>query len=207
MTTLTQRGLAVLVTNARDAYSAIHGLRFHPYRSLKNLVILQFKGQLKALVLALIKFYQRNISPHKGFCCAYAAYTSDPSCSALGYRAIRRFGVLDGLFVLDRRFVRCGMANRIAKGARPMPMQRQSGYIECGGCDAIGCDTPLGGSSWSCHEFLKILDGCFGCSCDWPTRDRTASGYRKSTPDNEEAVKRRSRLLRKANTPTDPPKS
>lgn len=169
---------------------------------------------MKALALAAIKLYQRNISPHKGFCCAYAAYTSDASCSALGYRAIRRFGVLVGLFVLDRRLARCGMANRIAKGARPMPMpmQRQSGYIDCGGCDAggcdaIGCDTPLGSSNWSCHEFLKILDGCSGCSCDWPTRGGAASGYRESTPDNEEAVKRRSRLLREANSPTDPPAS
>ncbi|WP_161008145.1 membrane protein insertion efficiency factor YidD [Duganella flavida] len=169
---------------------------------------------MKALALTAIKFYQRNISPHKGFCCAYAAYTSDASCSELGYRAIRRFGVWDGLFVLDRRLARCGMANRIAKGSRSMGMrmQRQSGYIDCGGCDtggchASGCDTPLGGSNWSCHEFLKILDGCSGCSCDWPARGGAASSYREGTPDNEEAVRRRSRLLREANTPTDPPAS
>ena len=205
MRTLTQRGLAILVTNAKDVYSAIDGLRFRPYHFFKNFVILQLNEQLNALALAAIKFYQRNISPHKGFCCAYAAYTSDPSCSALGYRAIRRFGVWDGLLVLDRRLVRCGMANRIAK--RALPIQRQSGYVDCGGCDFGGCDTPFGGSSWSCHEFLKILDGCSGCSCSWPTRNRAASGYRDGTPDNEEAVKRRSRLLREANTPTDPPAS
>jgi len=157
---------------------------------------------MRALALGAIKFYQRYISQYKGFCCAYAAYTSDASCSTLGYRAIRRYGVLDGLSVLNRRLARCGMASRIAKVARPMPMlrRRQSGHIDCG-----GCDTPIGGSSWSCHDLLKILGGCSGCSCEWPTRGRATSAYREGTPDNEEAVKRRSRLLREANTPTDTP--
>ena len=171
---------------------------------------------MKALALAAIKFYQREISPHKGFCCAYAAYTSDASCSALGYRAIRRFGVWNGLIVLDRRLARCKIAHKISIDARlmprPMPVQRQAGYIDCGGCDAGGCDvmgchTSLGGSSWSCHGFLSALDGCTGCNCDWPTRRRSANGYREGAPDNEEAVKRRSRLLREACTPTQPPAS
>lgn len=188
-------------------YSAIDRLRFRSYHSLKSFVILQFKQQMKALALAAIKFYQRYISQYKGFCCAYAAYTSDASCSTLGYRAIRRYGVWDGLSVLNRRLVRCGTASRIATVARQMPMlmRRQSGYIDCGGCDAGGCDIPLGGSSWSCHDFLKILDCCSGCSCEWPTRGRATSGYREGTPDNEEAVRRRSRLLREANTPPDTP--
>ena len=158
---------------------------------------------MKALALAAIRFYQQYISPRKGFCCAYAAYTSDASCSALGYRTIRRFGVWIGLAVLDRRLARCGTAHRIANNTRPPPVQAQAGYLDCGGCDAggcdgIGCDTPGGGSSWWCRGLGGAVDACSGCGCDWPTRRGSAKGYRKGSPDNEEAVKRRSRLLRKA---------
>lgn len=187
----------------RRVYSAIDEPRFRPYHSLRNVVLLKSKEQMKVLALAAIKFYQRKISPHKGFCCAYAAYTSDASCSALGYRAIRRFGVWDGLIVLDRRLARCGMAHRITSRARPMvlpmPKRRQAGHVDCSGCDASGCD------AIGCDTPLSALDGCAGCSCDWPTRRGSANGFRKGTPDNEEAVKRRSRLLREGSTPTDPP--
>lgn len=58
---------------------------------------------MKILVLAAIRFYQRKLSPHKGFSCAYAACTGHARCSALGYRAVRRLGVWHGLSVLDRR--------------------------------------------------------------------------------------------------------
>ena len=165
---------------------------------------------MKALALAAIAFYQRRISPHKGFCCAYAGYTSDASCSVLGYRAIRRFGVWDGLAVLDRRLARCGAAHRIGHRARPIavPMRRYAGYIDCGGCDiggcdGIGCDGPSGGMRSLCDGFTSGVDACSGGSCDWPRRRGTPQGYRKGKLDNEDAVRRRSRLLREGRQ--DPP--
>lgn len=157
---------------------------------------------MKALALAAIRFYQRFMSPYKGFRCAYAAYTSDPSCSALGYRAIRRFGVWDGLAVLDRRLARCGTAHRIAHAARPMPMQRQAGFIDCdlGGCDGIGCgDVPSGRSAANCvGSTAEVALECMSCNCDW-RRKRHAGNSRvsgRSRPENEDAVRRRSRQLR-----------
>ncbi|MDQ1813775.1 membrane protein insertion efficiency factor YidD [Massilia sp. CCM 9210] len=54
---------------------------------------------MKTLALSAIGFYQRHLSPYKGFRCAYCAYTGNASCSALGARAIRRYGVWDGLGV------------------------------------------------------------------------------------------------------------
>jgi putative component of membrane protein insertase Oxa1/YidC/SpoIIIJ protein YidD len=46
----------------------------------------------RAFLLA-IGLYQKYLSPHKGFCCAYRTHTGRAGCSALGFRAVRRYGV------------------------------------------------------------------------------------------------------------------
>jgi putative component of membrane protein insertase Oxa1/YidC/SpoIIIJ protein YidD len=58
---------------------------------------------MKTLVFGAIRFCQRALSPHKGFCCADAAVNGHGSCTALCYRAIRRYGVWRGIAVLDKR--------------------------------------------------------------------------------------------------------
>ncbi len=136
---------------------------------------------MKALALAAIRFYQRYLSPHKGFRCAYAAYTSDRSCSALGYRAIRRFGVLDGIVVLDRRLARCGTAYRLARPAPSAMLKHQAGFLDCGGCDGVGCD---------------VTDACdLANCCDWNSKRKT----NRVDADNEAAIRQRSRQLRERN--------
>ena len=159
---------------------------------------------MKALALAAIRFYQRFISPRKGFCCAYAAYTGDASCSALGYRAIRRFGLRHGMAVLERRLARCGAAcTMLARAPQPRaPSQRrQAGFLDCGGCDVGGCGD-LPGCSGGKGAGLNVAD-CLNCgSCDWPTKNKAAGGKRyKGNAENEAAVKRRSRLLREQHRP------
>ncbi|MES2323060.1 MAG: membrane protein insertion efficiency factor YidD [Pseudomonadota bacterium] len=92
---------------------------------------------LKSIFLFAIRFYQRVLSPRKGYCCAYRSHTGNASCSSLGYRAIRRFGVLRGLLMLDARFEKCGIAARRYRPApRPLALRHQSGS-----CDP-GCDIP-----------------------------------------------------------------
>lgn len=103
---------------------------------------------MKFLVLSAIRVYQLAISPYKGFCCAYAAHTGHASCSALGYRAIRRLGVWHGLSALDRRLQKCGIAHR---RHHSHVLGRQGGFLDCGGCDVGSCDV---GS----------------CDCDWRRR-------------------------------------
>ncbi|MES2318123.1 MAG: membrane protein insertion efficiency factor YidD [Pseudomonadota bacterium] len=99
---------------------------------------------MKSIALSAIRFYQRTISPHKGFCCAYAAYSGRSSCSALGYRAIRRLGVWKGLGALDRRLEKCGVAARRGQAGA---LGRQGGFLDCG-CDVGVLD--LFGSACSC---------------------------------------------------------
>ncbi len=90
---------------------------------------------LKFAALAAIRFYQTALSPYKGFRCAYAATSGCASCSALGYRAIRRFGLLKGIEVLRWRFEECGEAYRSMRPAQPMALGNQRGDCDCGGCD------------------------------------------------------------------------
>ena len=57
---------------------------------------------MKQLLLALIRFYQRNISPAFPGKCRFR-----PTCSAYAAEAISKYGVLKGGFLALRRFLRC----------------------------------------------------------------------------------------------------
>jgi uncharacterized protein len=54
------------------------------------------------MALALIRAYQRAISPALGDVCRYA-----PSCSHYAYEAIERHGLLKGAWLGLRRLMRC----------------------------------------------------------------------------------------------------
>jgi uncharacterized protein len=116
--------------------------------------------------LFLIRGYQRVISPFKGYRCAFHAHTGNASCSALGYRVIRRFGVWQGVVLLRRRLYLCGVAYR-----RYAPVHRRPWIQQRGDCD-LGCDIgdlPSGKSMLRLCECLNYGD-CM--SCDWPRRGK-----------------------------------
>lgn len=58
---------------------------------------------MKRLLLGLIRFYQRYLSPLKGgpTCRFY------PSCSQYAFEAVERYGVLRGGYLAIRRVLRC----------------------------------------------------------------------------------------------------
>ena len=120
---------------------------------------------MRSAALGAIRLYQRWVSPHKGFVCAYRVHTGRCGCSELGYRAIRRFGLGKGWLVLRERTGLCGVAHR-----RHSPAPRRPRASERGDCD-LGCDLDLLPSSGK-------LNGCnvFSCcdvgSCDWPDRKK-----------------------------------
>jgi len=131
---------------------------------------------MKSLALGAIRFYQRFISPRKGFCCAYAAIKGQGSCSGLGYRAIRRYGLWRGIAVLDKRLEKCGVTyrrqqRRVAHGV----LSRQAGFLDCA-CNAPAvCDLPCSGLAGceiphSCSNLMCCGD-LMNCSvCDWRRR-------------------------------------
>lgn len=120
-----------------------------------------------ALALAAIRFYQRVISPYKGFSCALRAGTGGASCSAYGHAVIARFGLRRGLGLLQRRFELCGHVHaRLRAAPPPHPrLKYQRGFCDApcdlpcdghGPCvsadaaiDALGCVADVGECAWS----------------------------------------------------------
>ena len=62
----------------------------------------------KRILLWLIRFYQRSISPRHPACCRFI-----PTCSQYALEAIQRYGALKGGFLALRRILRC---NPFCKG-------------------------------------------------------------------------------------------
>ena len=69
---------------------------------------------MKALALASIRFYKRNISGALPPGCRF-----QPTCSEYGYEAIERHGVLKGIPMTIWRLARCNPLNR--GGVDPVP--------------------------------------------------------------------------------------
>lgn len=57
---------------------------------------------MKKLILALVRFYQKVISPIKGPTCRFY-----PVCSQYAYTAIARFGVIKGGWLALKRILKC----------------------------------------------------------------------------------------------------
>ena len=72
---------------------------------------------MRGIVLALIRFYQRSISPGRGVSCRY-----QPTCSRYTYEAVERFGAARGTWMGLRRIVRCHPGR--AGGYDPVPARR-----------------------------------------------------------------------------------
>ena len=57
---------------------------------------------MKQFLLALIRFYQRNVSPFFPARCRFR-----PTCSAYACEAIQKYGAMKGGYLALRRFLRC----------------------------------------------------------------------------------------------------
>lgn len=57
---------------------------------------------MKQLLLSLIRFYRRNISPTRPPCCRFI-----PTCSEYALTAIERYGARKGGWLALRRILRC----------------------------------------------------------------------------------------------------
>ncbi len=57
---------------------------------------------MKKVLLAMIRFYGRNISPYFPARCRFI-----PTCSAYAMEAINKYGAAKGLFLAVKRFLRC----------------------------------------------------------------------------------------------------
>lgn len=124
---------------------------------------------MRSAALFAIELYQRYLSPHKGYCCAYRIYTGSASCSVLGYRAIRRFGLWDGLALLRERLALCGVAYRRWRARIRAPRERarlvaprERGFVD-GLCDVTMCIPDPGDLA---NAACDMSSSCGGSPCD-----------------------------------------
>ena len=57
---------------------------------------------MKKVLLALIRFYRRAISPYTPAACRFT-----PTCSQYAYEAITKYGAIKGGWLAFRRLMRC----------------------------------------------------------------------------------------------------
>ncbi|WP_146396740.1 membrane protein insertion efficiency factor YidD [Pseudobythopirellula maris] len=122
---------------------------------------------LTRLSVSLITFYQRRISPHKGFSCAHRLVHGGASCSEAVADIVRDQGVLSGWAIIRRRFAACkaaavelrcaAMADTEPHGVEEKKPNKPS--------KNRGADSP-----WCCDlSFLPVCGdggGCDGGGCD-----------------------------------------
>ena len=69
---------------------------------------------MKRLMLAMIRFYRRHISPNKKPCCRFT-----PTCSQYAIEAVKEWGAIRGLALAVWRVLRCNPFGR--GGIDPVP--------------------------------------------------------------------------------------
>ena len=69
---------------------------------------------MRKIVLELIKFYKKFISPFLGRRCRFY-----PSCSDYTFQAIEKYGLIKGLFLGAKRLLKCHPLN--PGGIDPIP--------------------------------------------------------------------------------------
>ncbi len=77
---------------------------------------------MKRVLLFLIRFYQRAISPHFPAVCRFT-----PTCSAYAAEAIQRFGALKGTWLAARRIIRCRPGGGHGYDPVPKTLKKEKG--------------------------------------------------------------------------------
>ncbi|RLA84354.1 MAG: hypothetical protein DRG78_01690 [Epsilonproteobacteria bacterium] len=91
-----------------------------------------------------IEIYQKYLSPHKGYCCAYRVYHSDVSCSDYAKNTISHNGFFKSLSKIKERFKDCKKASNYIqneyKDSSKKKNEVQPGkFEECGRCGSDAC--------------------------------------------------------------------
>jgi len=72
---------------------------------------------MKKICIALIRLYQKGISPFFPKCCRFT-----PTCSQYGIEAIERYGAIKGSWLTIKRICRCNPWG--GSGYDPVPMPK-----------------------------------------------------------------------------------
>jgi putative component of membrane protein insertase Oxa1/YidC/SpoIIIJ protein YidD len=110
---------------------------------------------MKPLYRLAIRLYQRRISPHKGFRCAYSHTHGGPGCSGAVLSILEDKGLIAGWGLIKQRFLNCESAandrEKERKKRRENSKDRSGlcGYSAVDACDVGDC-TPKGPCDGPC---------------------------------------------------------
>ncbi|CAM3471636.1 Putative membrane protein insertion efficiency factor [Klebsiella spallanzanii] len=126
------------------------------------------------LILKLIVFYQRVISPRKGYRCAYGVLHHTQGCSGAVKEIIQRKGVIGGRKEIRQRFADCRLAAEALQKQKPkddLKRKKRRSHCDVSGCDGQCCTHLVPDSL----PEIPLPD--FGCPCDCASL--RFNGYRK----------------------------
>jgi putative membrane protein insertion efficiency factor len=71
---------------------------------------------MKRLLIALVRFYRKQISPLRPPCCRFI-----PTCSQYALEALEKYGALKGSWLAIKRILRCNPFNKHYDPYDPVP--------------------------------------------------------------------------------------
>ncbi len=98
---------------------------------------------LNRLAAKLIRFYQKYISPHKGFRCAYAVKHQDLSCSEYARVTLLQTSFFKSLALIRHRFHDCKLAAAMLNEEREKKRNKycsNASTCNCADVPEVGCD-------------------------------------------------------------------
>jgi uncharacterized protein len=143
------------------------GIKYYKnYFHKSNLIyirhIMFLSKALTFLMVKAVRFYQRFISPYKGFRCAHAKYTGDISCSNYGLKVLKECSPLEAIDLIRHRLKAC---SHISQMYRPVCAHQPKVFSEL--------TLPSKGKFNSRKSQAGFVDGCdvpvSDCNCDIPS--------------------------------------
>jgi len=106
----------------------------------------------------MIEFYQKYISPYKGYKCSHALVYGGCSCSNYGKYIIQEKGFYHGIILLKERFRKCSEAYTLIKYEKFMLLPELIDTIQY---------LPIPGINEGCihHNFGSDCGNCAGKNC------------------------------------------
>lgn len=83
---------------------------------------------MRNFFMALIVFYQRFMSPYKGFSCAHRVVNNGMSCSEAVRLIVAEHGVISGIPLMRQRFRSCHLAYRSLQDRKPEKDRKHRPY-------------------------------------------------------------------------------
>ena len=126
-------------------------------------------SSMKTICVVLIKFYQRFISPYKGFHCAHHVVYGKDTCSNAVKNLILKYGFFKALPFIRVRFDDCRSAYDYL----------HAGLVQSHNMDLL-CDIPCDFDVGDCGGSSSKGSACDCLSfCDWPFSNRRLSNTTK----------------------------